>query len=198
MKRYLSTTLGFLALAACSTNQPAEDASSSYAEMEPASATSADTATGANTTGADTTRADTTNGDADTMESRNEASTSTSNAASDKASREDTAPAVANAPANTQPDNTKKNQRDRKDIAVTPIDQGNNETDLTITQKIRQAVMSDGSLSFNAKNVKIITVGGKVTLRGPVNSAEERATIEAAARRVAGATSVDNQLEVKK
>ena len=39
------------------------------------------------------------------------------------------------------------------------------------------AVMADGSLSFTAKNVKIITQNGKVTLRGPVNSADERNAI---------------------
>jgi len=96
------------------------------------------------------------------------------------------------------PDNTKVNKRDAKSTALTPMDQNNNQTDLKITQQIRQALMADGSLSFTAKNVKIITQGGKVTLRGPVNSAEERSAIEAAARRVAGAAQVDNQLEVKK
>jgi len=58
--------------------------------------------------------------------------------------------------------------------------------------------MADGSLSFTAKNVKIITQNGKVTLRGPVNSQEERNAIEAAARKIAGSGQVDNQLEVKK
>ena len=98
----------------------------------------------------------------------------------------------------TAADNTKRNERDRNDAALTSGDQGNGESDLKITQRIRQAVMSDGSLSFNAKNVKIITVGGKVTLRGPVKSDAERAAIEAAAKSVAGAGQVDNQLEVKK
>ena len=35
------------------------------------------------------------------------------------------------------------------------------------------------------------------TLRGPVNSAQERASIEARARQIAGVTDVDDQLEVK-
>jgi hyperosmotically inducible periplasmic protein len=96
------------------------------------------------------------------------------------------------------PDNTKVNKRDANSAALTPMDQNNNQTDLKITQQIRQAVMADGSLSFTAKNVKIITQNGKVTLRGPVNSAEERSTIAAAASKVAGADKVDNQLEVKK
>jgi osmotically-inducible protein OsmY len=96
------------------------------------------------------------------------------------------------------PDNTKRNERDRDNAAPTPGNQGNGESDLKITQRIRQAVMADGSLSFNAKNVKIITEGGKVTLRGPVKSDAERAAIEAAAKSVAGAGQVDNQIEVKK
>jgi hyperosmotically inducible periplasmic protein len=101
-------------------------------------------------------------------------------------------------PANAAPDNTKVNERDTNSAVPTPGDQGNNASDLKITQQIRQAVMADGSLSFTAKNVKIITQNGKVTLRGPVNSEDERNRIEAAARKVAGATLVDNQLEVKK
>lgn len=103
----------------------------------------------------------------------------------------------ATAPAGTPPDNTKVNERDTNSGALTPMDQGNGETDLRITQQIRQAVMADGSLSFTAKNVKIITMNGSVTLRGPVNTAAERSAIEAAARKVAGAQ-VDNQIEVKK
>ena len=103
----------------------------------------------------------------------------------------------ATAPAGTPPDNTKVNKRDTNSAALTPMDQGNGETDLRITQQIRQAVMADGSLSFTAKNVKIITMNGSVTLRGPVNTAAERSAIEAAARKVAGAQ-VDNQIEVKK
>jgi hypothetical protein len=96
----------------------------------------------------------------------------------------------------TAPDNTRVNTRDRDDRQLTPMDQGGSESDRTTTQKIRQAVVGDKALSFNAKNVKIITVNGRVTLRGPVKSDAERASIEAKAREVAG-TQVDNQLEVK-
>lgn len=101
-------------------------------------------------------------------------------------------------PAHPAADDTKVNERDTKSGALTPMDQNNNANDLKITQRIRQAVMADDSLSFTAKNVKIITQNGKVTLRGPVNSAQERSAIDAAARKVAGAAQVDNQLEVKK
>lgn len=98
----------------------------------------------------------------------------------------------------TQPDNTKVNERDRSSAALTPMDQGNGEADLKLTQQIRQTVMADSKLSFTAKNVKIITKDGKVTLRGPVKTAEERAAIEADARKAAGTAPIDNQIEVKK
>jgi hypothetical protein len=109
-------------------------------------------------------------------------------------------PSTAGAPGNAsaQPDNTQVNERDRNTANPTAGDQGQNETDLRITQQIRQAVMADDSLSFTAKNVKIVTRNGKVTLRGPASSAQERNAIEAAARQVTGATQIDNQIEVKK
>jgi hyperosmotically inducible periplasmic protein len=131
---------------------------------------------------------------------QNVAATTTSSPGQMKPSAGSTAGATATpAPApGTQPDNTGINERDRADRALTPLDQGNNETDLRITQQIRQAVQGDDSLSFTAKNVKIITTGGKVTLRGPVNTAAERTTIENAARKIAGVAQVENQLEIKK
>ena len=51
-------------------------------------------------------------------------------------------------------------------------------------------------MSTNAKNVKIITIDGQVTLRGPVNTAEEKRLIGEIANRIAQAGHVDNQLEV--
>jgi hyperosmotically inducible protein len=126
-------------------------------------------------------------------------STNPTNAAAAPAPAAERTPSATVAPPTAAPpDNTKRNERDRDAAALTPTDQGNGESDLKITQRIRQAVMADGSLSFNAKNVKIITVGGKVTLRGPVKSDAERAAIDAAAKNVAGAGQVDNQIEVKK
>jgi len=95
-----------------------------------------------------------------------------------------------------EPDNSGRNVRDRNDQNKTTGDQSENEADRTITQNIRQAVTADDSLSTNAKNVKIITNDGTVTLRGPVKSEKEKAEIEAKAKQVAGVKRVDNQLEV--
>ncbi len=94
------------------------------------------------------------------------------------------------------PDNSGVNERDRHG-ALTPMDQGAGGADRQTTAAIRRGVVADKSLSFGAKNVKIITTGGKVTLRGPVKTDQEKATIEALARQAPGVTEVDNQIEVK-
>lgn len=99
-------------------------------------------------------------------------------------------------PSQTAPDNTGRNVRDRSGDTLTPGDQSESEADRTLTQRVRQAVVADDSLSTNAHNVKIITVNGVVTLRGPVNSTKEKATIDAKAQQIAGATKVNNQLEI--
>jgi osmotically-inducible protein OsmY len=95
-----------------------------------------------------------------------------------------------------EPDNSGRNVRDRDNQTKTPVDQSENEADRTITQNIRQAITADDSLSTNAKNVKIITNDGTVTLRGPVKSEKEKTDIEAKAKQVAGVKRVDNQIEV--
>ena len=86
--------------------------------------------------------------------------------------------------------------RDRDDQNKTAGDQSESEADRRITQSIRDAITSDDSLSTNGKNVKIITNGGTVTLRGPVKSEKEKADIEAKAKQAAGVSKVDNQLEI--
>jgi hyperosmotically inducible periplasmic protein len=96
---------------------------------------------------------------------------------------------------NAAADNTDKNERDRNGAALTPGDQGGSEADRTVTQQVRQGVMAEDALSTTGKNVKVITVDGVVTLRGPVKSAEEKATIASIAQRVNGVKRVDNQLE---
>jgi len=93
-------------------------------------------------------------------------------------------------------DNTGKNVRDRSGNTMTAGDQSEDTGDVKITQQIRKAVVSDDSLSTDAHNVKIITTGGVVTLRGPVANAAEKAKITATAQKIAGVKHVNNQLEV--
>ena len=91
------------------------------------------------------------------------------------------------------PDNTKKN---KDQTSPTADQQKTNPSDRAITQKIRKAIHQDKSLSTYAHNIKVITQNGKVTLRGPVRSEEEKSNLEAKAVGVAGQENVSNQLEV--
>jgi len=96
------------------------------------------------------------------------------------------------------PDNTKVNTRDRKPTAVTADQQKNNKTDLETTRQIRKALVADKSLSTYAHNVKVVTQNGKVTLKGPVRSEDEKKAVEAKAVEVAGAGNVTNQISIAK
>ena len=95
-----------------------------------------------------------------------------------------------------QPDNTARNVRDRNSRTLTPLDQGNSQADIDTTVQIRKEIIATDGMSLNAKNVKIITVNGHVTLRGPVNTADEKRQIGDIANRIAESSNVDNQLEV--
>jgi hyperosmotically inducible periplasmic protein len=106
-------------------------------------------------------------------------------------------PSTKGTAAESAPDNTGRNVRDRG-ATRTSGDQSESKADLTTTQKIRQAVMADKSLSMTAHNVKIITADGVVTLRGPVKTEDERTKIAAKAAQLAGADKVENYLEVAK
>jgi hyperosmotically inducible periplasmic protein len=93
----------------------------------------------------------------------------------------------------TPPDNTKQN----KDQTNPSADQQKmNPADRTLTQKIRKAIHDDTTLSTYAHNIKIISQDGKVTLRGPVRSEDEKNNIEAKAVAVAGQGNVTDQLEI--
>jgi osmotically-inducible protein OsmY len=95
--------------------------------------------------------------------------------------------------AQTQPDNSGVN----KDHAVTADSQSMSKSDRMITRKVRRAVMDDKDLSTYAHNVKIITVNGSVTLKGPVKSDEEKAKVAADAASVVNTNSITDQLTVK-
>lgn len=92
--------------------------------------------------------------------------------------------------------NTATNERDRHEGVKTPIDQNENRKDIDITANIRSRVVKTNT-STNAHNVKIITQDGRVTLRGPVKTADEKKQIEDIAFDVAGKSNVDSQLEVE-
>ncbi|MBL9139678.1 MAG: PRC-barrel domain-containing protein [Verrucomicrobiales bacterium] len=93
-------------------------------------------------------------------------------------------------------DNSQRNLRDRKSSSLTPLDQGNSESDIKITAEIRRKINREEGLSVAAKNIKVITVNGRVTLRGPVQAMREKERIESIANGVAGVEQVNNELEV--
>jgi hyperosmotically inducible protein len=80
---------------------------------------------------------------------------------------------------------------------MTAGDQSEAPADREITRHIRRTVVQDDRLSVTAKNVKIITQNGHVTLRGPVKNATERRIIAGYARDIAGIGHVSDQLEVR-
>ena len=95
-----------------------------------------------------------------------------------------------------QADNTKMNKGDASKDATTADQQKMNSTDRTMTQKIRAEIMKDKSLSTYAHNVKIITQDGKVTLKGPVRTQEEKAAVESKATTIAGDGNVTSQIDI--
>lgn len=214
--------IGSLALSACASNSTPPAASSSTVaqatnepnrgpDFAPASSDGLATAPAAQRTTTDTTRstssAELTASRSGTTTTNNQGAPQTQEfATGDRAGAVDTtsanaaaAPADRSTAPNTDADNTRVNKRDRNGATLTPMDQGGSASDRAITQQIRKDLMNDKSLSFTAKNVKVITIDGKVTLRGTVKSEAERTAIEAAARRATGdGARVDSQLEVSK
>lgn len=95
-----------------------------------------------------------------------------------------------------QPTNTEINKRDRNDKTLTPLDQSGSKADRKITQRIRKSIMKQ-ELSMNAKNIKVITRNGEVTLRGPVDSKSEVDQIVKMAKATPGIKTLNNELEVK-
>jgi len=95
-----------------------------------------------------------------------------------------------------QADNTGVNARDRSGTTLTAGDQSNKQEDVNLTAAVRQSIVNDDKLSMSAHNVKIVALNGVVTLRGPVDSPQEKAIVAEKAKTTAGVTRVDNQLEV--
>jgi hyperosmotically inducible periplasmic protein len=93
-------------------------------------------------------------------------------------------------------DNSKTNQRDRDKAAATADRQKMSPEDRELTRKIRAAIAEDKSLSTYAHNIKILAQDGKVTLKGPVRSDEEKATVLSRATGIAGQGNVTDQMDV--
>ena len=107
-----------------------------------------------------------------------------------------TPPASTSPPAD--PANTGVNKRDAHENSPPTADnQSNKQPDIRTAADVRKAIVDDKSLSVQAHNVKVLASNGVVTLRGPVNNAQEKTRIEQLAKNVQGVTTVKNELESK-
>lgn len=93
-------------------------------------------------------------------------------------------------------DNTKVNQRDQKAEEPTADQQKENSSDRELTKEIRKTLVGDKSLSTYAHNIKVVAENGKVTLKGPVRSQEEKATVLSKAAQVAGRDNINDEITV--
>jgi osmotically-inducible protein OsmY len=97
-------------------------------------------------------------------------------------------PALAQAP-----DNSTQN----KSQTATADNQTNSKADRQTTAQIRKAIVGDKDLSTYAHNVKVITVNGQVTLKGPVSTDDEKQKVAALAANVVSPDKIVNELTVK-
>jgi hyperosmotically inducible protein len=93
-------------------------------------------------------------------------------------------------------DNSKVNQQDRQPTEPTADQQKNNQSDVELTRQIRRSLTKDKSLSTYAHNLKVIAQDGKVTLKGPVRSDQERDTVLSKAAEVAGQKNINDEITV--
>lgn|SRR6478752_5608511 len=102
---------------------------------------------------------------------------------------------VSIASAKQDADNTKANKQSQNKMET--ADQAkNSNTDLQLMKKIRRAIVKDKSLSTDAHNVKVIAMDGKVTLKGPVKSDDEKKAVEQKATEIAGSGNVTDEMTV--
>lgn len=87
--------------------------------------------------------------------------------------------------------------QDKDPKKLTAQDQSNAPGDLDATATIRRKIVSHDDLSFRAKNIRVITVDGKVTLAGEVASEREMETILKVARDEMGGAEITNNLSLK-
>jgi osmotically-inducible protein OsmY len=88
------------------------------------------------------------------------------------------------------------NSAQNKNQNATAQNQSTDKTDRMTTASVRKAIMADKQLSSYAHNVKIITVNGTVTLKGPVRSDAEKQQITNDASKVVTQDKIVNQLTV--
>ncbi|HYX34434.1 MAG TPA: BON domain-containing protein [Oligoflexus sp.] len=93
-------------------------------------------------------------------------------------------------------DDSRRNAIHDGKTAVSASQASNDPADVEITRKIRQAVVKEDGLSIYAQNIKIITIEGRVVLKGPVRTNDEKKKVESMAMQVAGKDNVVSEIEV--
>ncbi len=96
----------------------------------------------------------------------------------------------------TDPDNSAQNDATLKQNAISPTSQGNSEKDIKITKDIRSSIIAT-ELSFDAKNIKIITKDEHVFLRGVVENHSEHLVILNIAKNHVSANQLTDEISVK-
>jgi osmotically-inducible protein OsmY len=100
---------------------------------------------------------------------------------------------LAQSPSAQAPDNSGQN-KNRTDTAD---NQSSSKEDRQITAKVRKVIVDDKDLSTYAHNVKVITLHGEVTLKGPVQTEEEKQKVASLASTVVSPDKIVNSLTVK-
>ena len=91
---------------------------------------------------------------------------------------------------------TYRSRQNGEETGPTADQQKMSREDRDLTQMIRKALHGDRSLSHEAHNVEIFIQNGRVMLRGPVRSEEEKSDVGGKAADAVGIENVSNQLEV--
>lgn len=91
-----------------------------------------------------------------------------------------------------------ENLDNRSNMKENPAGQEENESDRQITKNIQQAIAQDSSLSPDARQIKVTTQSGIVTLQGTVENNNEQDKILKIVGTQNGITRLDNRLNVKR
>lgn len=77
-----------------------------------------------------------------------------------------------------------------------PTAQAGSDSDGDVSAAVRRAIFADKSLAAIAQSVRVTASGNRITLRGTVNTSEQKKAIERIARGTDGVRDVSNQLQV--
>jgi len=97
----------------------------------------------------------------------------------------------------TAKDENRGSTPSRDAVRIQPANQGISLKDLTTTRDINSLIAYSTTLSGTARDARVNTYKGRVTLRGVVETADEKQQIEKLAVSIAGPGNVNNELMVR-